>query len=86
MSRIVQNIEVYPPRMNTDGVIKNEQLYSTPHICPCCNGEGFNWFYDEKINESVKQRCKACDGSGQVVPCISIGWIPLKMVASKMND
>lgn len=86
MSEVKQHVEVFPPRSNMDGVIRTEMLYSTAMKCPCCQGNGYNWSYDENINESVKLKCKACDGSGMVVPVINISWIPLAMIASKSNE
>lgn len=86
MSEVKQQVEVFPPRSNINGEIKEENLHSTPQVCPCCQGNGYNWSYDENINESVKLGCKACDGSGMVVPVIRINWIPLAMIASKLNE
>lgn len=86
MSELKQHVVIFPPRTNIDGEIRKETLHSTPQVCPCCQGNGYNWSYDENINESVKITCKACDGSGMVVPVINISWIPLAMIASKSNE
>lgn len=58
-----------------DGRIHKEAFCTRPMICPYCGGKG--WFYTLQ-HEPETVPCPDCEGTGEVIALVTIGWRPNK--------
>lgn len=71
MSRIVQQLMVYPPE-NLLLMSGPEYINTDDFPCPTCKGLGWHW--GESQGESTKHNCVVCNGTGKVHAKITIEW------------
>lgn len=77
MSRIKRNVEIFPTEIEPTG---EELLISVGHRCPACAGRGYIWRdADENNHEDYKEKCKFCNGTGELDAIIKIEWQPHKI-------
>ncbi len=81
MSRIVQQLMVYPPENLSLMAIPAEYINTDDFPCPTCKGMG--WYWGENQGESAKHNCVECNGTGKMHAKITIEWRAGKLESKK---
>ncbi|MDD3040918.1 hypothetical protein [Bacteroides sp.] len=75
MSKKIQVHEVYPPIFLKEHPYEQDTYYGLK--CSQCHGNGWYPVLGER-NESIREVCPVCQGSGKLKAVVTTKWMPDK--------